>query len=385
MKVAIVHDWLTTMRGGEKVLEALCEMYPDADIYTLVYKKGNISPIITQHKIHTSFVNKLPFAAKLHRYYIPLYPFAVEQFDFNGYDLVISSSYAAVKGILTGPDTMHIGYIHSPLRSFWDMYQEYFTKFPFFTKPIIGFCATFYRMWDVTSAIRIDHIIANSGFVARRIKKYYGREAEVIYPPVDLQRFEQIYQKDPEYYVIVGGLVSYKRIDISVKAFNKNGKKLKIVGKGEELEALKKLAIGDIEFLGRLSDKEVDELYTKAKGFIMNGVEDFGIAPVEAQAAGVPVIAYNKGGLRETVVDGVSGVFYNEQTPESLHEAIERFEKIDWDKNMIKTHAQNFSKEVFMTKMADAIQRQLLPFNQKQHENQTASVIIETPLQEEKS
>lgn len=358
MKVAVIHDWLTGMRGGERVLEAILEVFPKAHIYTMVYKKGSVSKSIEKHHIHTSFINKLPFATKLYKHYNMFYPFAVEQYDLRNYDLVISSSHVAAKGVITGPDTLHISYIHTPVRYYWDQFNEYFDHFLVPLKPLIAIVATFFRIWDISNTNRIDCIIANSKFVARRIKKYYNRDAVVIYPPVDVQRFTTIHHTSSDYYVIVSQLVPYKRIDIAIQAFNTNGKKLKIIGKGFYQEKLKHMVTGDIEFLGRITDTELNTVYQHAKGFIFNAVEDFGIAPIEAQAAGIPVIAYGHGGICETVIDEKTGVFYTEQNADSLNNAIDRFELMHFDEHIIKQQASQFSKERFLQEL----QKQLPPY-----------------------
>lgn len=358
MKVAVIHDWLTGVRGGEKVLEAILEIYPNADLYTLVYKKGSLNKLIEDRKIYTSFIDKLPFATKLYKHYNPLFPFAIEQFNLNKYDLVISSSHIAAKGVITGPNTLHISYIHTPVRYYWDRYDNYFRNKNFLMKLIIGFVAPLYRIWDVSNTNRIDHLIANSSFVSNRIFKYYKRKSTVIYPPVDTTKFNNLESKTKDYYLIVSALVPYKSIHIAIQAFNKNKKKLKIVGNGEEVTKLKHLSKSiKIEFLGRVSNEELNKLYSGAKGFIINSVEDFGIAPIEAQACGIPVIAYKKGGCLETIIENETGIFYDKQNSKDLNKAILELEKRKWNIEKIKDNSKRFSKEKFKQSLIDYIRR----------------------------
>ncbi len=359
MKIAIVHDWILGMRGGEKVLEALCELFPDADLFTLIHKKGSGSEIIEKRNIHTSFMNRLPFATKLYKHYNIFSPFAIEQFDLSEYDLVISSSHQAAKGVITGPDTLHISYIHTPVRYYWDQYYEYFSRWPRIIKPFIALVGTFFRMWDISNTNRVDHIFANSQFVARRIKKFYNRESEVIYPPVNTTRFGKIPHIADDYYIMVSALTPNKKIDIAIEACNMSKRKLKIIGKGMDEGLLKKMAGSTVEILTNINDEELDSLYTKAKGFIFTSVEDFGIAPVEAMAAGIPVIAYAKGGALETVINGKTGIFFHEPSPQNLIDALTRFEQMKWNRQEIKEHGASFAKERFMNEVASAINRYL--------------------------
>lgn len=356
MKVAIIHDWLTGMRGGERVLEAICELYPEADIFTLVYKKGTVGGVIEEHPIYESFINRFPLAATKYRHYLPLFPTAIEKFDLRQYDLVISSSHCAAKGVITKPNTVHISYVHSPMRYVWDLYYDYFSKAQTnaLTRTFIAVCANYLRTWDVASAQRIDLIIANSNFVAKRIKKYWGKEAIVINPPVDISRFKSVAHKS-EYYLIVSALVPYKRIDIAVEAFNHNGLPLKIVGSGPEISRLQKLAKSNIEFLGSPSDKEVVNLYAKAKAFIFPGEEDFGITPLEAMASGTPVIAYGSGGALETVINGQTGIYFSQQTAQSLQGALDQLDSVTWSNEVMKQQATKFSKQHFKTQLRRSI------------------------------
>lgn len=367
MKVAIIHDWLTGMRGGERVLEAICELYPEADIFTLVYKKGQIGGPIEDHRIYESFINRFPFAATKYRHYLPLFPTAIEKFDLRAYDLVISSSHCVAKGVITKPNTVHVSYIHSPMRYVWDLYYDYFSKAQTnpISRTIIAIAANYLRTWDVASSARIDLLIANSRFVSRRIKKYWGRDSVVVNPPVDISRFAPIEQKG-DYYLVVSALVPYKRIDLAVEAFNRNGLPLKIVGSGPELDRLKKMAKSNIQFLGSPSDAEVVQLYAQAKAFIFPGEEDFGITPLEAMASGTPVIAYGSGGILETVIAGRTGLLFAEQTADSLNQAIIKAQDISWDPKAMHQHANGFNRHHFQHQLQDHINKAIAQHRQGQ-------------------
>jgi len=352
MKIAFAHDWLNGMRGGERCLEALCEVYPQATIYTLLHEQGNLSPALSRMRIQTSFVQKLPLAFKKYRHYLPLFPTAIEQFDLRGYDLVVSLSHCVAKGVLTGPGTCHICYILTPMRYAWDLYQDYFggKKIHGLRKWIVPFLINYLRTWDAASSNRVDYFIAISEHVARRVRKYYRRECEVIYPPVDTQ-FYTPGSGDGDYFLIVSAFAPYKRIDLAIEAFNRLKLPLKIIGKGQEEKALKRLAQGHIEFLGTLPDQEVRDYYRKCRALIFPGEEDFGLTPLEAQATGRPVIAYARGGALETVVEGVTGLFFPEPTVESLCQAVQRFEHLNFEKSKIRDQALRFSKERFKQEM----------------------------------
>jgi len=368
MRVAIIHDWLTGMRGGEKILEVFCELYPDADLYTLIHIPGSTSKTIESMNIKTSYLQKIPGIAKRYRSFLPLFPHAIEGFDLNGYDLVLSSSHCVAKGVIPPLGAMHISYIHSPMRYVWDLYQEYFGKdrAGWFLRKGISVFAHYLRIWDTTSSARVDHFIANSNHVARRIEKYYRRSADVIYPPVDCSRFN-ISEKDDDFYLIVSAFAPYKRLDIAIEAFNHLGLPLKVIGDGQDEKRLKGLARPNIEFLGWKKDDVLKEHYSKCKAIIFPGVEDFGIVPVEAMASGRPVIAYAKGGVLETVVplnqgpgirgqgsDAPTGVFFYEQTVEALIEAVKIFEgnHDKFDKKGIRNHALSFDRKIFKEKLS---------------------------------
>lgn len=359
MKIALVHDWLTGMRGGEKVLEVMCEIWPDADLFTLLHSPGKVSETIENRTIHTSFVQRLPRAAQWYRYYLPLLPTAIEQFDFRQYDLVLSTSHCVAKGIITPPGTCHVSYLHTPMRYVWELFEEYFSvdRVGRFKRLLISFFANYLRMWDVASANRVDDFLANSHHVRRRIHKYYRRDATVIHPPVDTARFS--IGKPEDYYLCVTALAPYKRIELAVRACAQLGRKLKVVGTGQDAERLKPLAGDWVEFLGWQDDAAVTELYRGCRAFMFPGEEDFGITPVEAQASGRPVIAYGRGGALETVrgladdQDNPTGVFFERQTVDDVIAAIKRLEDNDdrFVPEKIREHALTFDRSVFRDKI----------------------------------
>jgi len=361
MKIALVHDWLTGMRGGEKVLEALCEIFPSADIYTLVYIKGSVSKIIESKKIYTSFLQNFPNVEKYYRYYLPLMPFAIEQFDLSGYDLVISSSHCVAKGVKVGKNTLHICYCHTPMRYIWDMYEVYFGKDSranFVTKILMKVLRKPLQNWDINSSKNVNYFVANSFNVKERIKRIYNREAEVVYPPVDTDFFVPSLESKKDYYLTVSAFAPYKKINIVIEASNELGFPLKIIGSGQQEDYLKSLAKNkNIEFLGWVENEKLRYYYQNAKALIFPAEEDFGIVPVEAQACGTPVIAYKKGGALETVVEGETGIFFEEQTPQSVIKAIEKFEKMSFDKQKIRNNALKFSKQVFVEKIKSLVER----------------------------
>lgn len=351
-KVALVHDWLTGQRGGEKVLEVLVEIFPEAPIYTLFHFPGTQVPDIEQKQIVTSFLQKWPFLKTKYRSYLPLFPLAAELFDLQDYDYLISSSHCVAKGVVPRPDALHVCYVHSPMRYAWNQYFSYFSpkKLNFFGRIVIPPVVHHLRLWDESSSHRVDYFIANSKTVASRIKRYYRREAEVIHPPVDTQFFLPSSDRG-DYYLIVSALVPYKRIDLAIAAFNRTGYSLRIVGQGPDYKKLRKMAKMNIEFLGSLGDDDLLSSYQRAKALILPGEEDFGITSLEAQSCGVPVIAYGRGGATETVVPGRSGLFFSELTVESLIEVLDKFQGLELNKNNIRENALGFSKDKFKDKM----------------------------------
>lgn len=351
VKVALVHDWLTGQRGGEKVLEVFAEIFPDAPIYTLFHFPGSQVEEIELRTIHTSFIQKMPFLRKRYRWYLHFYPLAVELFDLQDYDFIISSSHCVAKGAIPRPDALHISYIHSPVRYAWNQYFAYFSpdKLGFFSRRFIPPVIHRLRQWDVTSTPRVDHFLANSNAVAQRIHRYYRRKAGVLHPPVDTEFFHPEDQRG-DYFLLVSALVPYKRIDLAIEAFNLNGLKMKIVGNGPDYKKLKKTANKNIEFLGFLSSQDLLQAYQGAKAFLMPGEEDFGINSLEAQACGIPVIAYGRGGATETVIPQETGLFFRELTAKSLQNALDKFQGIAFNKSTIRANALAFSRDKFKKK-----------------------------------
>ncbi len=352
MKIALVHDWLTGMRGGEKCLEVLCELFPDAPIYTLLHNKGTMSPAIESKRIYTSFIDNLPSKQKQYRKYLPLFPFAIARFDLSEYDLVISTSHAVAKNVRVRKDAIHICYCFTPMRYIWDMYEQYFgkEKAGFGIRMAMKIVAPLLRWWDVKTSSHVSYFIAISEEVRSRIKKHYHRSSDMIYPPVDTEQF-QLSTTSEDFYLIVSALVPYKRVDLAVEAFNANGKKLLIAGTGPESMKLKSIAKSNITFLGWQSDEELIQLYATCTALIFPGEEDFGIVPLEAQASGKPVVAFGKGGALETIIEGVTGIFFPEQTMESLQNAVERLVLINFNSSDIRQHALGFSRSLYKQKM----------------------------------
>ena len=328
MKVAIIHYWLVNMRGGEKVLEALCSLYPEADIYTHVVERNALGRSLRAHAIHTTFVSRLPGAVRHYQKYLPLMPLALEQLDLRDYDLVISSESGPAKGVITSPDTLHVCYCHSPMRYIWDMYPDYLAAQAGPVRLLMRPLFHYLRLWDQASADRVDHFVANSHYVARRIEKVYRRQARVIHPPVDVAQFE-VSSSSEDFYLLLGQLVNYKRADLAVEAFTRMGKPLVVIGEGEQMDALKAKAGANVCLLGRQPFEVIKDHYRRCRALVFPGLEDFGIVPVEAMASGKPVIAYGRGGALETVVEGKTGVFFREQTVEALMEAVARFESME--------------------------------------------------------
>lgn len=374
-RVALVHDWLTGYRGGERVLAALCELYPQAEIFTLVHVPGSSGPAIESRPIHTSFLQRLPFSSTKYRSYLPLFPRAIERFDLSGFDLVISTSHAVAKGARSAPGALHVSYVHTPMRYAWDQFDAYFGsgRAGPLSRTAARLAMPALRRWDVASAWRAHGLIANSHFVAGRCERFWGRAADaVVYPPVETDRFlpapEVAGAAGPGagYALVVSALVPYKRVDLAVRAFSRLGRKLVVAGSGPGLSGLRALAGPAVEVRGAVSDSELQELYAGAAFFVLPGVEDFGIAPVEAQAAGCPVLALGQGGALETVVsperargEGVAptGCFFETPEVESLIAGVARMDALlpALDRAAIRRHAERFSAPRFAPELSRAI------------------------------
>lgn len=367
LKIAIIHDWLTGMRGGEKVLEEICRLYPGSDIFTLIHNPGSVSPLIESHPIYTSFADRLPFKKSRYRHYLPLFPTAIERFNLKNYHLILSTSHCVAKGVITPPDALHIAYLHTPMRYVWDMYDEYFGpgQVGWLSGKLVPLFANYLRMWDVTSSNRVDWFLANSGHVARRIRKYYRRDATVLHPPVNLDLFTPSAGNDG-YYLIVSALVPYKKVDLAVAAFNRLGKRLLIVGKGPEQKRLQKMAGPTVEFVDWQPADQLKKYYSGCRALLFPGEEDFGIVPVEAMACGKPVIAYGRGGALETVLPADpdkgrpgTGLFFGHQTVDALAAAVEQSEQMEWDPLFIARHARQFSAEHFRERYRTFVESKL--------------------------
>lgn len=359
MKVALIHDYLIQIGGAERVLEALCEIFPDAPIYTLLYDEKSTNGIFKDRKIKTSFLQKIPFAKKNHRYFLALMPLAIERLDLSEFDLIVSSSSSYAKGITKPKNALHICYCHTPLRYAWDDTKKFIEEshYPRFVKLFIPFIINKIKKWDLKAASKVNYFIANSNFIADKIKKYYKRDAEVIYPPVKLTENLKLKTENlkKDYFLIVSRLLPYKRVDIAIQAFNELGLKLKIVGAGPARKNLEKMAGKNIEFLGSIHDEELVDVYSDCVAFIFPQEEDFGITAVEAQMAGRPVIAFKAGGALESIIEGKTGIFFKKQNKDSLIDAVKRFKNMKFNEDDIKAHAQKFSKEEFKKKMKEFV------------------------------
>lgn len=357
MKIALVHDYLVQYGGAERVLEAFTEIFPKAPIYTMVYDEKLMNGAFSDRKIYTSFLQKIPFIGPNHRLFPLLMPMAIEQFDLSKYDVVLSDSNSYAKGVITMPETLHITYCHTPMRYAWDDCHKYLREFKYsnITKKLVPFAMNYIRLWDKISADRPDIYVANSNFVSFRIKKYYNKDAFVINPPVSAEKF-YISEKIEDYYLMIGRALPYKRFDIVIEAFNKLGLPLKIIGKGPEMDKLKKNAKTNIEFLGYLDDEEISRYYSKCKAFIFPPEEDFGITPLEAMASGRPVIAFRGGGALESVAENKTGLFFDEQTPKSITDVIKNFNPDKFNSAEIRDHALKFDKEIFKEKIRNFVE-----------------------------
>lgn len=348
---AIVHDWVCNYGGAERVLERLLQIMPGSPVYIGCYMEKQLSSTLRETDLRPSFLQKKQNQKRdNHQIFLPFMPLAFEEFDLNEYDIVVSDSSCCAKGVITNPTTMHICYCHTPMRYAYEFYYEYTKSMNPIKKKLVKYLMNYLRVWDVVSANRVDYFVANSENVANRIRKHYAREASVIYPPVNISYFFP-QDKDENYYLCVSRIIKHKRIDLVVNAFNRLGLTLYVIGEGEELKHLRKMAESNVHLLGRQPDSVVKEYYCKCKAFIFPTEEDFGITPIESQACGRPVIAYAKGGALETVIDGVTGVLFKEQSVESLIEAIQKFEKMKIAKGSCRKNAERFSNERYDVEM----------------------------------
>ncbi|MGH7232347.1 MAG: glycosyltransferase [Nitrospiraceae bacterium] len=382
MKVALVHDWLTGMRGGERCLEVFCELFPRADLYTLLHLPGTVSNPIAQRRIITSFIQRLPLAGRRYRYYLPLFPLAIERLDLQGYDLVISSSHCVAKGIRAPAGAYHLSYVHTPMRYIWDQYDAYFGRgnAGLLTRVLMRAIRPRLQAWDVASSDRVSRFVAISDHVAHRIRNAYGRDAVVVYPPVNWRSFDVLHKHDG-FYLMVTALAPYKRVDLAIEAANRLRCRLKIIGTGQDEARLTRQAGPTVEFLGWQADEIVRQYYMQCQALLFPGEEDFGIVPLEAMACGKPVIAFAKGGALETVMpvnpraegeerrdmpllpaDNPTGVFFYEQTVESLIDAIQLFERNRplFDPKAIRAHVEPFDRDHFKTRISDLINQALV-------------------------
>lgn len=356
LQVALSHDWLTGMRGGERVLEILCQGFPNASISTLVYNEEVICDIIRQHPVHTSWLQHVPSIANTYRNFLPLFPSAINSLPPVEADLIISTSHCVAKALRSTSNTRHLCYCFTPMRYAWTFYEEYFGRNPMkglLTKPLLAAL----RRWDYRVSSRVDRFVAISEHVRDRIQRFYHREADVVYPPVDTQRCTPGEPCDGEFDLIVSAMVPYKRVDLAISAYRRTGFPLKVVGVGGQLERLKNEAGDNTELLGWQSDEEILDLYRRCRMLIFPGEEDFGIVPLEAQSCGKPVIAYGKGGALETIQDGVSGLFFAEQTEDALLDAVARGAATDWNPAAIRAHAERFGIQNFIDGIATSVTR----------------------------
>jgi glycosyltransferase involved in cell wall biosynthesis len=368
LRIAIVHYWFVNRRGGERVVEAMAEMFPDADLFIPVVDPKKLPASLCQRNIKSSFLQSLPGSRRWHRHFLPLYPLALEQFDLSAYDLVLSSESGPAKGVLTNSHICHVCYCHSPMRYLWDGYHGYKNgnSLGVFSRPAFSLAAHYLRLWDTASAQRVDHFVANSRNVAARIRKHYRREASVVYPPVNV-RAGYLASRIDDYYLIAGQLVDYKRVDLAITACNSLGRRLHIVGEGEQYRRLRRMAGPSVVFCGALSDGDLREQYAHCRALLFPGEEDFGIVPVEALSFGRPVVAFGSGGVTETVngffADGLSaaaassGVFFREQTVDSLRKAILAFERVEdrFSPFLIKQSAERFDESHFRQRFGELL------------------------------
>ncbi len=359
MKVALVHDWLNQKGGAEDVLATLVEMFPTAPIYTSIYWRNKMPASYRDWNIRPSFIDKLPFAYRNQRYYFPLFPYAFENFDLSDYDLVISNKSGFCHGVITGPNTTHICYCLTPTRYVW-RYHQYAEQenLNWAIRQLLPPFLTQLRVWDKAAADRVDHFVAISKEIRRRIEKIYRRGSDIIYPPVEINRFQPA-SKVEDYYLMVGRLVPYRRIDILIEAFNKMGKPLVIAGSGRDRNRLEAMANSNVTFLGYVPDNELPELFARCRAFIFPGEEDFGIAPIQAMAAGRPVIAFAGGGALDTVIPGETGTLFAEQSAEAIIQAVEFFDPMAVNPINLRKHAEQFDVAIFKKKMLALIKEKM--------------------------
>ncbi|WP_299086713.1 glycosyltransferase family 4 protein [uncultured Campylobacter sp.] len=368
MKKALIHDWFSTYAGAEKCVESFTDIWDDFEIYSLIdfLTDADRNKILKGKRAHTSFIQKLPFAKDKYRNYLPLFPLAIEQFDLSGYDVVLSSSHAVAKGILTHSNQLHIAYVHTPIRYAWDLYHQYLRESGL-DRGLKGMLAKYFlhkiRLWDASTANRVDHYVANSRYIARRIKKTYGKPSDVIYPPVDVDKF-MLREAKEEFYLTASRMVPYKKIDLIVEAFSQMDKKLLVIGDGPDMAKIKSKAGKNVELLGFADDETMADLMGRAKAFVFAAEEDFGITPVEAQACGTPVICFGRGGARETVLDGKSGLYFMEQNAKELLAAVAKFEQ-NYDKFepvKIRENSLKFSRARFEAEIKSYVEKKYEEF-----------------------
>lgn len=358
-KIAIVCDWLTNMGGAEKVIYSLHKLFPEAPIFTTLYDAKRVHGF-EEATIYSSFLQRIPLSQKKHQIFLNMMPLAIESLNLNDYDIVISSSHSVAKGIITKPETLHVSYCHTPMRYAWEHWEleSRLQQFPRVFHETIKKKIHKLRMWDRLTADRVDHFIVNSKYVGKRVQKYYRRNSDVIHPPVNVDQFK-IAKKTNDYFLMVGRMIPYKRFDLVIEAFNRNGKKLLIAGTGPEESKLMKMAKANVEFLGRVTDGQLKELYSHCQALIFPQLEDFGITPLECMASGRPVIAYGHGGALETVLDGKTGLHFEEQSVDSLSKALNTFESKKWNSEDIAKHAKKFSEIRFHKEITDFLTSKL--------------------------
>lgn len=374
MKKALIHDWFSTYAGAEKCVESFTDIWDDFEIYSLIdfLKGADRDKILKGKRARTSFIQKLPFAKDKYRNYLPLFPLAIEQFDLSGYDVVLSSSHAVAKGVLTHSNQLHIAYVHTPIRYAWDLYHQYLRESGL-DRGLKGVLAKYFlhkiRLWDASTADRVDHYVANSRYIARRIKKTYGKPSDVIYPPVDVDKFTLCEAKEG-FYLTASRMVPYKKIDLIVEAFSQTDKKLLVIGDGPDMAKIKSKAGKNVELLGFADDETMTDLMGRAKAFVFAAEEDFGITPVEAQACGTPVICFGRGGARETVLDGESGLYFMEQNAKELLAAVAKFEQ-NYDKFepvKIRENSLKFSRARFEAEIKSYVEKKYEEFKDGQND-----------------